>query len=145
MPNQEPAVAWPFGNGPVRVGTQGLFRPCLKTFVAPVLPARLTAPGSPRMEPSVFSATWPASMQICWNKRKCLHKKRVQLKQDWFGTQTGPPLHCFGKQVWPPWRYVKTHNQLRKLSLLSLTEKRYDHSLTFTLIKGKKKLNMENL
>ena len=49
MPNQEPAIAWPFGNGPVRVGTQGLFRPCLKTFVAPFNPARLTAPGSPRM------------------------------------------------------------------------------------------------
>ena len=28
---------------------QGLFRLCLKTFVAPFLPARLTAPGSPRM------------------------------------------------------------------------------------------------
>ena len=42
MPNQEPAFAWPFGNGPVRVGTQGLFRPCLKTFVAPFLLARLT-------------------------------------------------------------------------------------------------------
>ena len=34
VPNQEPAFAWPFGNGPVRVGTQGLFRLCLKTFVA---------------------------------------------------------------------------------------------------------------
>ena len=34
---------------PVRVGTQGLFRLCLKTFVAPFLPARLTAPGSLRM------------------------------------------------------------------------------------------------
>ena len=44
-----PALAWPFGNGQVRVGTQGLFRLCLKTFVAPFLPARLTAPGSPRM------------------------------------------------------------------------------------------------
>ena len=33
------------------VGTQGLFRPCLKTFVAPFNPARLTAPGSPRMPP----------------------------------------------------------------------------------------------
>ena len=49
MPNQEPAFTWPFGNGPVRVGTQGLFRLCLKTFIAPFLPARLTAPGSPRM------------------------------------------------------------------------------------------------
>ena len=27
-----------------------LFRPCLKTFVAPFLPAWLTAPGSPRMQ-----------------------------------------------------------------------------------------------
>ena len=53
MPNQEPAFAWPFGNGPVRVGTQGLFRRlfrlCLNNFVAPFLLARLTAPGSPRM------------------------------------------------------------------------------------------------
>ena len=39
--SQEPAFAGPFGDGPVRVVTQGLFRPCLKTFVAPFLPARL--------------------------------------------------------------------------------------------------------
>ena len=38
-----------FGNGPVRVGTQGLFRPYLKTLVAPFLPTRLSARGSPRM------------------------------------------------------------------------------------------------
>ena len=46
---------------------------------------------------SVFSLTWPAFMQIYWNKRKRLHKKRIQLPQDWFGTPT-----------WPPWRHVKT-------------------------------------
>ena len=34
---------------------------------------------------SVFSLTWSAFMQIYWNKRKRLHKKRVQLPQDWFG------------------------------------------------------------
>ena len=45
----------------------------------------------------VFSLTWPAYMQIYWNKRKRLHKKRVQLPPDWFGTPT-----------WPPWRHVKT-------------------------------------
>ena len=49
VPNQEPVFAWLFGNGPVRVSTQGLFRQCLKTFVAPFLPAQLTAPGAPRM------------------------------------------------------------------------------------------------
>ena len=32
----------------------------------------------------VFSLTWPESMQIYWNKRKRLHKKRVQLPLDWF-------------------------------------------------------------
>ena len=43
-----------------------------------------------------FSLTWSASMLIYWNKRKFLHKKRVQLPQDWFGTPTWPPFHCFG-------------------------------------------------
>ena len=59
---------------------------------------------------SVFSLTWPASMQIYWNKRKRLHKERVQLPQDWFGTQTWPPFHCFGTQISPPWHDVKTYN-----------------------------------
>ena len=49
----------------------------------------------------VFSLTWPASMQIYRNKRKRLHKKRVQLPQDWFGTPTWPPFHCFGTPIWP--------------------------------------------
>ena len=49
VPNQEPASAWIFGNSSVRLGTQGLFRPYLKTSVPPFLPTRLTAPGSPRM------------------------------------------------------------------------------------------------
>ena len=35
VPNQEPGSAWSFGNSSVRVGTQGLFRPYLKTFVPP--------------------------------------------------------------------------------------------------------------
>ena len=55
-----------------------------------------------------FSFTWPAPMQIYWNKRKRLHKKRVQLPQDWFGTPTWLPFHCFGTPTWPPWRHVKT-------------------------------------
>ena len=42
-----------------------------------------------------FSLMWPSSMPIYGNKRNCLHKKRVQLPQDWFGTQTWLPFHCF--------------------------------------------------
>ena len=38
LPNQEPVFAKPIGNGPVRLGTQGFFRPFLKTFVAPFRP-----------------------------------------------------------------------------------------------------------
>ena len=56
----------------------------------------------------VFSLRWPASIQIYWNKRKRLHKKRVQLPQDWSGTPTWPPFHCFRTPIWPTWRHVKT-------------------------------------
>ena len=50
----------------------------------------------------VFSLTWPAYVHIYWNKRKRLHKKRVQLPEDWFGTPTWPPFHFFGTPIWPP-------------------------------------------
>ena len=49
-----------------------------------------------------FSFTYPASVQIYQNKRKCLHKKRVQLPQDWFEQPTWPPFHCFGIPISPP-------------------------------------------
>ena len=66
-----------------------------------------------------FSLTWLTSIQIYWNKRKRLHRKRVQFPQDWFGTPIWPPFHCFGTPIWPPfycfatpiwppWRHVKT-------------------------------------
>ena len=50
----------------------------------------------------VFSLTWPAYMLIYCNKRKRLHsrlhKKRVQLPEDWFATPTWPPFHFLGHQ-----------------------------------------------
>ena len=72
MPNRETAFAWPFVNGPVKVGTQGLFRPCLKTFVAPFLPARLTAPGSLRMVCSTLVC-------CCW--KSCFPRGNLQIIQ----------------------------------------------------------------
>ena len=36
------------------------------------------------------------------DKRKCLHKKRVQLPQDWFGKPTWPPFHWLRTQIWLP-------------------------------------------
>ena len=35
-----------------------------------------------------YSLTRPAAVQICWTKRKCLHRKRVELTQDRFGRTT---------------------------------------------------------
>ena len=43
-----------------------------------------------------------------WNKRKCFHKKRIQLPQFWFGTPTSPRL----TPIWLPWRHAKTVNTL---------------------------------
>ena len=45
----------------------------------------------------VFLPSWPVSMQIYWNKRKHLNKKRVQLQQNWLGTPT-----------WLSWHHVQT-------------------------------------
>ena len=42
-------------------------------------------------------------MQIYGNVRKRLHKKKVQLPQDWFATPTWPPFYCFGTPIWPSW------------------------------------------
>ena len=49
-----------------------------------------------------FSLTWPECMLIYWNKRKHLHEKRVQLPEDFLGTPTWLPFHCFGTPIWPP-------------------------------------------
>ena len=49
-----------------------------------------------------FSLTLPASMLIYWDKRKHLHEKRVQLLEDFLGTPTWPPFHCFRTPIWPP-------------------------------------------
>ena len=55
-----------------------------------------------------FSLTCPATMLIHWNKRNHLHEKSVQLSEDFVGTSTWPPFHCFGTPMWPPWCHVKT-------------------------------------
>ena len=37
----------------------------------------------------------------------CL-RKEYKLSEDWFGTPTWPPFHCFGTRIWLPWCHVKT-------------------------------------
>ena len=67
VPNQVQVSASIFGNSSVRVGTQGLFRLYLKTFVPPFLPTRLTALGSPRMAKygSCCSGLWATDQFYC--------------------------------------------------------------------------------
>ena len=45
-----------------------------------------------------FSLTWLASRQIYWNKRKRLHKKRLQLPQDWLLHQHNRRFIVLGQQ-----------------------------------------------
>ena len=42
-----------------------------------------------------------AAMNIHWNKRKFLRKKKDKSHtgSDWFGTPTGPSFHCFGAPI----------------------------------------------
>ena len=95
--------------------------------VVSIISIRLYSPFSYR----VFSLTWPAYMQIYWNKRKRLDKKRVQLPEDWFGTPTWPPFHRFGTPIWPPWRHVKT--LYRPLSTLFTPQILHNYCLRFLL------------
>ena len=50
---------------------------------------------------SVFTH-FASGMQIYWNKRKRLLKKRVQLPRDWFGDTNMSAVSCFGTPIWPP-------------------------------------------
>ena len=45
---------------------------------------------------AAFSLKCPVAMEINWNKRKCLHKKRDQLPQDWFRTSIIFLVHQHG-------------------------------------------------
>ena len=72
-------------------------------------------------------------MQIYWNKRKNLYKKRVQLPQDFLGIPKWPPFHCFETPIWPPCRHVNTLSAKGSIfSKISRLEKKknYVQSLT---------------
>ena len=61
-----------------------------------------------------FSLMWRASMLIYWNKRKRLHKKRVQLPQDWFGTSRENTLLATGTGIFNPNAHRKYITKKRK-------------------------------
>ena len=79
--NPEPASSWIFGNSLVRLGTQGVFRPYLKTFVAPFLPTRLTAPRSPRMRPSLLDGNVDTDLLI-HQVHCCVNEIIISMKID---------------------------------------------------------------
>ena len=59
-------------------------------------------------------------MQIYWNKRKRLHKKRVQLLQDWFRTPTKTG------QTIPSQTPVLSKNDQKIIALFSLMKESDD-------------------
>ena len=66
-------------------------------------------------------------MQTYWNKIKDLHKKRVQVPEDLFGTPKWPPFYCFGTPIWPPRRHVKT--LYRVIGLATVAVKTLDSTI----------------
>ena len=73
-----------------------------------------------------FPLTWLAAMQIYWNRRKCLHKKRLQFPQNWFGTPTWPPIHCFDTKVAAVTSCENTLWQCQLCKVMRLCDKFYN-------------------
>ena len=75
----------------------------------------------------VFSLTWPASMQIYWNKRKRLHKKGIQLTG--LGHQRGRRFIVLGHQHGRRevmWKHSIAWENSRHLATPSLVSPRND-------------------
>ena len=75
----------------------------------PFLPPGFLTPSN-----RAFSFTWPASMQICWSKRKAqLHWIRRCCDQHGRHPQvswlTRPPFHFFGTPIGSPWRHISDY------------------------------------
>ena len=68
-----------------------------------------------------FSFTCLAPMQIYWNKRKRLHKKRVRLLQDWFGTPTK-----IGQTIPSQTLMLSNNHQKPIIALFSLMKESFD-------------------
>ena len=68
-----------------------------------------------------FSFTCLAPVQIYWNKRKRLHKKRVQLLQDWFGTPSK-----IGQTIPSQTPLLSKNDQKPIIALFSLMKELFD-------------------
>ena len=69
-----------------------------------------------------FSFTCLALMQIYWNKGKRLHKKRVQLLHDWFGTPTK-----IGRTIPSQTPVLSKNDQKPIIALFSLMKESFDY------------------
>ena len=81
----------------------------------------------------VFSLTcmWPASMQIYWNKRKHLHKKRVHLHRIGLGHQHGRRFIVLGLQYGRRvvmWKYSIRVIAVEFVSSIKTRRRFYSHS-----------------
>ena len=79
----------------MRVGTLGHLCPCLKTFAAPFLPARLTAPRSPRMQKNPSFMTFNATS--VWFSVSLLPTQNSLSLDLWFTSRNVQSVFYFGK------------------------------------------------
>ena len=87
----------------------GLWFQFFDEHTRPFLPPEFLTPSN-----RAFSFTWPASMQICWSKRKAqLHWIRRCCDQHGRHPQvswlTRPPFHFFGTPIGSPWRHISDY------------------------------------
>ena len=85
-----------------------------KSKISPYTPLKTALPQ--RENHSTNNAFWLVESRDAHH----LHKNRVQLLQDLFGTPTWPPFHCFGTPKWPPGRHVKTLYYFPRCMIVSL-------------------------
>ena len=101
----------PSVGGVTRLSIQSLILMWSRLHVRWGNPPHVTSPtwGPPPSCKQALNRFHSRGQHLCkfyWNKRNRLHKKRVQLPQNWFGTPIWPPFHCFGTPIWSPWRHV---------------------------------------
>ena len=49
-----------------------------------------------------FSLTWASIYANLLEQKKVFTYEKSSSPQDWFGTPTWPPFHCFGTLIWQP-------------------------------------------
>ena len=101
--------AW--GQGIGRVSFMRVYgRSCMRSIHSQKKNETNMKPSLPNKLRRRIKRTHSRSQQPCkfYETKQVLHRKRFEPPQDWFGTTTWMPFHCFGTPIWLPWRQGHT-------------------------------------